>query len=414
MKKNIKITLVVVTFVFTCLLSIQTVKAQDWQPIGATNDREINVSEVLKSYRDLSKVPSISILVPTIVEVDFDSNQVYADSFLVYNDTTKQFIPSQLMYADTFKPRVTRSVDTVSLNDQSQLFDNNYGTMSDFYLNKVDTGSAIISVDFQNPIKSNSLTLSLDNYVSLPSSITIKATISDREVTILNKYTPKSTIVTFPEATSNKWIVELAYAQPLRVSEIIFNNNFNVVSKKSIRFLALPNNSYTIYVNPEILKRNDLYTSESPNFNTNDGVKKLGLLNISTNPTFVLSDIDDDKIPDIKDNCVNVSNPLQEDININGRGDLCDDFDSDGVINSKDNCPDVVNRNQKDTDGDGLGDSCDYAESRLTEKYPFIVWFGIGFASLVFLGLLYIVGNKIRKDNKNDVPPPTQNLDNNN
>lgn len=35
------------------------------------------------------------------------------------------------------------------------------------------------------------------------------------------------------------------------------------------------------------------------------------------------------------------------------------DLDGDGVINSEDNCPDVSNADQADLDSDGAGDSCD-------------------------------------------------------
>jgi hypothetical protein len=111
----------------------------------------------------------------------------------------------------------------------------------------------------------------------------------------------------------------------------------------------------------------------------------------------VLSDSDKDSIPDVRDNCPGVPNFDQEDIDQNGRGDVCDDYDRDGIINSIDNCRDVLNYDQRDTDGDKIGDTCDSDESRFTEKYPWIVWAGIAFAAIVFLVLLFIAGNEIRK-----------------
>ena len=96
----------------------------------------------------------------------------------------------------------------------------------------------------------------------------------------------------------------------------------------------------------------------------------------------------------------------------NGRGDACDDFDRDGVINSKDNCPNNPNRNQLDTDGDGIGDVCDREESRVTERYPWLPWLGIGFVALVLLGLFVMVAREMpaamreegqeEKDGKNE------------
>ena len=58
------------------------------------------------------------------------------------------------------------------------------------------------------------------------------------------------------------------------------------------------------------------------------------------------NDIDDDIIPDVVDNCMEVYNPYQEDSDGDGVGDACD------------NCPQAVNADQKDADKDGTGDSC--------------------------------------------------------
>lgn len=49
----------------------------------------------------------------------------------------------------------------------------------------------------------------------------------------------------------------------------------------------------------------------------------------------------------LQDNCLLISNPLQEDLDSDGWGNVCD------------NCPAVSNPSQKDTDGDEMGDECD-------------------------------------------------------
>lgn len=71
-------------------------------------------------------------------------------------------------------------------------------------------------------------------------------------------------------------------------------------------------------------------------------------------------DFDVDGLPNAGDNCPELPNANQLDMNRNGIGDACDpDIDGDLVLNENDNCSLSVNPTQVDTDGDGLGDDCD-------------------------------------------------------
>lgn len=79
----------------------------------------------------------------------------------------------------------------------------------------------------------------------------------------------------------------------------------------------------------------------------------------STDAAQADSDIDGDGIQNSRDNCPNIANPTQTDLDGDGIGDLCDaDIDRDGVPNASDNCPDTFNPNQVDSDADGHGDAC--------------------------------------------------------
>ncbi len=72
-------------------------------------------------------------------------------------------------------------------------------------------------------------------------------------------------------------------------------------------------------------------------------------------------DSDGDGWPDSSDNCVDVANGDQSDVNGDGIGDACqtDDSDGDGWPDGEDNCPSLANVGQSDGDTDGVGDVCD-------------------------------------------------------
>ncbi|MCK4340411.1 MAG: thrombospondin type 3 repeat-containing protein [Phycisphaerae bacterium] len=89
---------------------------------------------------------------------------------------------------------------------------------------------------------------------------------------------------------------------------------------------------------------------------------------LSVTAVFVLSDLDDDGVPDSDDNCPFTPNADQADTDGDGVGDACtlsftfdSDFDGDGVLDSEDNCPFTPNPDQTDSDGDGFGDACEFS-----------------------------------------------------
>ncbi len=78
------------------------------------------------------------------------------------------------------------------------------------------------------------------------------------------------------------------------------------------------------------------------------------------NPPPETRDFDGDGVTDGIDNCPELSNPGQEDVDLDGVGDTCGapDSDGDGAPDAGDNCPTTYNPDQADANGDGIGNEC--------------------------------------------------------
>ena len=69
-----------------------------------------------------------------------------------------------------------------------------------------------------------------------------------------------------------------------------------------------------------------------------------------------------DGVTDYYDNCYNVRNADQQDVDGDGIGDVCDDVDDrpdedeDGIIDEEDNCPRTPNEDQADHNNNGIGE----------------------------------------------------------
>ena len=76
-------------------------------------------------------------------------------------------------------------------------------------------------------------------------------------------------------------------------------------------------------------------------------------------------DGDADGTGDGCDNCAELANVDQSDVDADGLGDPCDDdIDGDALLNDDDNCSVAANALQIDSDGDGVGDACDLCPTR--------------------------------------------------
>ena len=353
-------------------------------------------SAVTNSYRFYKDINNISIKVPTVVEMPFADEFMERFDFVVLDKQTNSFEPY------FFKQEISTNEIPFSISTNKNtsnidwINDNNNETYVDFPLLNNEQGQVQITLLSNKEVTSSALTILLDNNVALPNFVEIRAIVDGQERIIVASKRMDDQTIRFLKTTSNKWIVNFTFSQPLRISELKLQQD-NIIKKnvRAVRFLAQPTHSYRIFFDPD--RSSVVSVGEAGNLYSAKDVLILPATLSVKNTSYIISDIDGDGIPDIQDNCVSITNSNQEDINNNGRGDLCDDFDQDGIINSKDNCQNNPNRDQIDTDSDGIGDVCDKEESRITEKYTWIPWVGITFAVLVLVVLLALMGRSTFK-----------------
>lgn len=368
-------------FIFLSVIVGLAVVVQAQQPEPSS------VSPVVKAYRFYKEVPSVSIKVPTAIEVSFIDDFIERFDFVVLDKTGNYFEPHYFKQETNEVPVGVTTIPEISLVDN--LVDKDTQSFTDFLLPDNGQGQVQINLSSQAPISSSALTMLLDDNVALPTAIEIRAVVAGQNrIIVANKKMEQATIH-FPKTTSAKWQISLTYNQPLRISELRLNQEgVSKFSIQAVRFLAQPNHTYRIYFDPDRWVKAPV--EEAGNLADAENVLVVKTGSPQDNPNYVTADSDNDDVPDIHDNCPGVYNPKQEDIDGNGQGDACDDWDLDGIINSLDNCPNQPNRDQVDTDGDGIGDACDDEESRLTERYPWLPWLGIGFAAIVLIALIFL------------------------
>lgn len=346
------------------------------------------IDSITSAYRSY-KAPSIPALtVPTVVELSFATDAVERWEFAVLDTLAHIFEPT--LFKAT--PIINQSCLSIDANTYFQgaqrMLDDDLRTFADFYFAAEDRGEANITLTCSDSITCSGVVMILDEHIALPQKISVSVRSGQGELqALLSGAKLDSTVVRFPKVRSDYWNFVIEFIQPLRISELrLITEQESRDTSRVLRFLAQPGHGYRVYFDPDRLVWPPV--AEPGNLADDRGVVRLPDVAAQANAGYIFSDLDKDGVPDIHDNCIELANPDQTDIDNNGRGDACDDFDRDGIINSLDNCPNVPNRDQYDRDGDGIGDVCDDQENRFTERHGWIPWAGIGLAALV-LGVLF-------------------------
>ncbi len=344
-------------------------------------------TEAFRSYMDIQDVP---IAVPTVIEVPLPQEILERPEAMVRDLSVLSVEPSYIKRRTSISQPLMNIETIPAVASSRMLIDGDTRTYAQFEVPERELGSVQLIMNTSSPITTDAFTLLLDQYVALPTSIEIRALTSQGNFLVVARRLMDQQTVRFPRTTASRWTITLTYGQPLRISEARLVES-GIVGEQSfgVRFLAQPGHTYRVYVDPD---RNPQipYIRESPNLSSDQDILSISSTPLRQNPEYIIADADRDGHPDIRDNCVTVSNSDQRDVNFNGRGDACDDFDRDGVINSLDNCMNDPNSAQSDEDGDRIGDACDQEESRITERHAWIPWAGIGFAALVLVVLVIL------------------------
>lgn len=353
--------------------------------------------EELTAFRQVKQIGMIQVPVPTLVEMPLEVSSDERSLYALYDTTLSQFVPFVVDQSYEQYPVPIQAYSGTAYDNN--LVDGKDNTGVDYYATDGVQSTVVITLTAPKPVRSSSIILDLDQYVALPETIQISAVSDGRDRLIVSRIPLSDFRIFFPETLADKWVITLTYIQPLRINEVrLAQNDVNETVRRSIRFLAQPGASYMLYHDAD--RNVSVQTGESGNLYDDRDIKLIPTPTSSMNVLYQEADTDNDGIPDLRDNCVRQSNPLQEDIDNNGRGDVCDDFDRDGVIQVDDNCPNDPNRNQEDADADGIGDSCDSEESRFTEKYRWIPWAGMGIAGGVIILLFILVATTSRRKNE--------------
>jgi len=359
----------------------------------AAADEEVTAITTKSVFRQVMTLPENKLVVPTVVEIPFAGIQTERDD--VYLEDVNTETRLQTFWETRYEVIPTNF--TVLNSDGrrlSNLSDRQLITSENFSIDENGTGSVELTLLAESLMTTDSLTLSVAKNVRSPRSIAITTKRPDGSTqVVVNKTSLGGLSIAYPEVTTNNFRITLEYDQPLGITEINFTEQSNRrIETKALRFLAQPGQGYRVFFDPDLPVAD--VVGQRANLSSDAGVVSLVPGQRTQNSLYRNADRDGDGVIDELDNCLDVSNSDQADIDRSWVGDACEDFDRDGVYNNVDNCSNQPNPNQLDEDGDGSGDVCDDIESRLTEKFAWILWVGIGLAGLTLAILFLIVARR--------------------
>jgi hypothetical protein len=344
---------------------------------------EENIDVDPTAFRYVAEVPSVDVVVPTVVELPLDV--ILFDSYsTVARDDTGRYSVALFTNRATYQDIRQSVIAGPGEGPITELSDNDVSTLHDVPFASDGSNSTTYTIVMSKPVTVAEVVLRLGENVALPETVAVTARTPaepERDTVLVAERTLTGTRVQVPPTRVQSLTVMLGHSQPLRLAELAAVPEVAVSYTPVLRFLAQPGRAYTVLADAD--RPYGTVEGRGVDLVSDVGVLTLETATFDTNPVYVPSDRDGDGVPDAYDNCPTLANTKQHDFDLNGVGDACDDFDTDGVLNALDNCPDEPNIGQQDDDADGIGNVCDGEEDRVTEQYPWIPWAGLGIAALM-------------------------------
>lgn len=336
-----------------------------------------------------------------------------SSSFAVFNETKFEYVSLVNVNCDQYKGYVKFDLPSeyLSLNNPKSYMDVDYSIakgvfgvdfikIKDWYVKLID-GFETSNVEkiFDSNFNSyfvaenkSSLSIIFQN----PSSTLVDKVVvdlKDSSISSLKVFDKNNLELNF-SLVKNKFHYELIFDKPIDLNYLNLKFNFDKIIKiREISFYEKNNyssgNNVYFYVDNNCSKTYKFYFGEFGTNNARFGSKTLPVIfqtQVNTiNNNLYNNDFDGDGVLNNIDNCLDVSNPDQKDINYNKKGDACEDDDGDRIVNSIDNCINVRNFNQLDSDNDGIGDACDKQDDRFVEKNNYLVYILSGLIGIIFV-----------------------------
>jgi hypothetical protein len=148
-------------------------------------EEESLIKEQLSAYKSVISIDDLDLKVTNLIELPlYDVSKKYND-FVVFEVETRSFKPSYLNIVEEDIPFNISSKPEKS--NIKNLVDNDKKTFVEYSLIDDDFSTSEITIEAKNSIRSSSLLINLDRYVSLPTFIEISTFDNEKKIIVFRK-----------------------------------------------------------------------------------------------------------------------------------------------------------------------------------------------------------------------------------